>query len=179
EAIEILNNNLKNNNIKNVNTVKAAIGTDGKFIDFVTYPGFNVINHHSAWQPALYTKLLVRLFTAQRDCRKSNERVCAVSLGRIISDYCPDRVNVLKIDAEGSEYEVFRNLSNEDFGKIDKIIMEFHEYYPGNRHKELVSILASKGFNVRVEKPMFDYYFGKCGFIWAWKDKKKEEKCIQ
>lgn len=170
ESINILNTNLERNGIENAKTIRAALGIDGQYMEFITYPGFNVINHRRTWQPTLYTKTLVNLLTTQWRHKKITEKAPTMSLGRIIDDNCLDKVDLLKMDIEGCEYEVFRNLSDRHFGKIKRIAMEYHEYCSGNKGPELISILRYKKYNVKVQKPLLDYYFGKCGFIWAWRD---------
>ncbi|MGA1825531.1 MAG: FkbM family methyltransferase [bacterium] len=171
ESIYVLKNNLNKNSIKNVKTIKAAIGIDGQDVELITYPGFNVINHQSIQKPTLFTRILVNLLTTQWRCKKAIEKVPSVSLDRIIMENNLDKIDFLKLDAEGCEYEIFRNLSDNNFNKIDKIAMEFHEYLSGNSHQELVSILEAKGYKLKLQKPLIDYYLvGRCGFIWAWKD---------
>ena len=172
-SIDILNMNLERNDIKNVKTVKAAVGLPGEYLDIVTYPGFNAINHQSDMRPTFRTRMLVKILTSQRQCRKVIERVPAISLGEIIDENNLEKVDFLKIDAEGCEYKIFRNLSDEHFNKIEKIAMEFHEYHPDNDYRELVSILKNRGYYLEVERPFFDYRLvGKCGFIWARRHKR-------
>ncbi|MBI4650531.1 FkbM family methyltransferase [Candidatus Desantisbacteria bacterium] len=172
ESIDILALNLQKNNLNNVKIIKAAIGLDEKHIDLITYPGFNVINHQIDQKPTLCTRILVKLLTSQLKFKKVTKRVNTISLDRIIDDNNLSKIDLLKIDGEGCEYEIFRNLSNKHFDKIEKIIMEFHEYHPDNKHQELISILKFKGYEVNLVKPFFDYYLvGKCGFIWAKRNK--------
>jgi len=49
-----------------------------------------------------------------------------VSLHSILEDNKIERVDVLKIDCEGSEYEIFKHASKKDLNKIDYIIGEYH-----------------------------------------------------
>ncbi len=174
ESIRVLEMNLKKSGISNVKTVKAAIGRDGGHVDIITYPGFNVINHQADMKPTLFTRALVYLLTSQCRCRRAIEKVPSVSLARLMDSNGLDKIDLLKIDAEGCEFDIFRNLPDGHLKRIKKIAMEFHEYHPGNYCRELVDILQSKGFKVKVQKPWFDYYLvGKCGFIWAWKNSYK------
>jgi len=169
--INVLNTNLAKNNIKNVKTIKAAVGLDGSYIELVTYPNFNVINHQTSQKPTFLTQMIFYLLSGQWRWERNIEKVPTISLGKIIDDAGLKQVDFLKIDCEGCEFDIFRNLSDEYFNRIEKIVMEFHEYHPSNKYEELVSILENKGYNVIIEKPLIDYYLvGKCGFIWARRD---------
>jgi len=171
ESIDVLDMNLKKNDIKNVKTIRAAIGPDGRNVEIITYPGFNVINHQTDMKPTFFTKMLVRLLTGQWKSKTVIETVPAISLGSIIDSYDLEKIDLLKIEAEGCEFELFRSISDKHLDKIEKIAMGFHEYRPENKHQELVSILEARGYKVKVEKPLIDYYLvGKCGFIWAQKN---------
>src|SRR5438876_1220346 len=74
------------------------------------------------------------------------------TLQRILDENGVDRVNYLKCDCEGGEYEIFRSLDDATFARIDKIAMEFHEYSPEQNRQELIDILQKHGFKVQVEK---------------------------
>ena len=171
ESIDVLHMNLKKNNIGNVETIRAAMGFDDGYVEITTYPGFNVIDHPMKQKPTFLTKMLVYSLTGQWKYKKVTEKFPSVSLEKIMDNNHLERINFLKINAEGCEFDIFRNLSDKCFDKIEKIAMEFHEYYPGNKYQELEAILKSKGYKVTVEKPLIDYYLvGKCGFIWAKKN---------
>ena len=49
-----------------------------------------------------------------------------VNLHRILEDNKIDRVDILKTDCEGSEYDIFNKSSVEDLKKIDLIVGEYH-----------------------------------------------------
>jgi hypothetical protein len=76
-------------------------------------------------------------------------------------------VNLLKVDCEGAEYEIFRKLAPEHWSRIERIAMEFHDLRPGDRHEELVEILKQHGFHVEIRKPFFQYHFLRFGELWA------------
>ena len=78
-----------------------------------------------------------------------------------------DRVNYLKCDCEGGEYEIFRGLDDDTWNRIDKVAMEFHEYAPGQHRSELIEMLNRHGFKVEVHKSWFEYTFMKYGMLWA------------
>lgn len=53
-------------------------------------------------------------------------RVAAMTVDRIISDYDLEKIDILKIDIEGAEKEVFSD-SSAWIDKVDSIIVELHE----------------------------------------------------
>src|SRR5262249_33517328 len=160
-AIDVLRMNLGRNGITNVTPVHAAAGIDGGNFEIVTYPGFNIVNHHAGWRPKKWTKFFIWLLYRKYQSDPIVERSPVRSLRRMLDEYSIDRVNYLKCDCEGSEYEIFRTLDGETFSRIDKIAMEFHEYAPGQHCQELVDLLQRHGFAVEIHKPWFEYAFMK------------------
>lgn len=73
-----------------------------------------------------------------------------------IEQYCKDknisRIDFLKIDCEGAEYEIFDNLSNGFISNvIKKIVMEHHDdIVEGRTHNDIVKILENNNFEVKV-----------------------------
>lgn len=73
-----------------------------------------------------------------------------------IEDYCKensiDKIDFLKIDCEGAEYEIFDNLSTEFIRKVvKKIVMEHHDdIIPGRTHEDIVKILKANNYQVEV-----------------------------
>jgi FkbM family methyltransferase len=68
-------------------------------------------------------------------------------------------VDLLKIDCEGMEYEVFKALGSEVLSHLDAIACEYHPQ-PGHSVNELDSLMRGSGFNVqRPDLPL--------GVLWA------------
>lgn len=167
ESFDLMQLNIKKNGIRNIQPVQAAVGIEGKCLEIVKYPGFNAINHLNGNTPTIVTKLLVGFLTSQGLRRRVIEKISTISLDHIIEENKIDRIDYLKLDCEGGEFNILRTLSDKGFAKICKIAMEFHEFKLGDRYQELVDILKSKGFEVEVEKSPLSYLAAKCGFIWA------------
>jgi FkbM family methyltransferase len=166
-VIDCLDVNVRLNEIKNVTTVNAAVGRDGDVLEFLDYPSFNIITHQVGVRPAMITRFLIRLLLFGRRVEPVPVRAPCVSLGTVMDELDLEVVDYLKIDCEGGEYEIFRTLADEHWGRIRRIAMEFHELQPGHRHNELVELLEAQGFEVEIRKPFFDYHFMKFGELWA------------
>lgn len=59
-----------------------------------------------------------------------------------------DRINILKIDIEGSEYAVFKALDDAELSKIETIVAELHPV-DGERIPDLIRLLESKGLALK------------------------------
>ncbi|MEK6968714.1 MAG: FkbM family methyltransferase [Nanoarchaeota archaeon] len=78
-------------------------------------------------------------------------KVKTTTLKEIVEKHNIPRIDYLKIDAEGAEYEIILNAPDSIWKKIDKIALEYHDHLShGHTYKELVNFLTSKGFKVRI-----------------------------
>jgi hypothetical protein len=68
-------------------------------------------------------------------------------------------INLLKLDIEGAEYSVLKNLSSYYFKKINQIFLEFH-----GSPVELNSILKKEGYHTEYRESIET---DTCGFIYA------------
>jgi len=100
------------------------------------------------------------------------EIVQATTLADIIIENNLRRVDYLKMDAEGAEYDILFNCSKDTLAKVRRLVMEYHEFegHPQG-HLDLVKVLHSHDFNVVVEAGIFPqrFLFG-TGIIKAWRD---------
>ena len=74
-----------------------------------------------------------------------------------------EHCNFLKLDCEGSEYEIIRHLPSEYFQKIDKMIIEYHmaDTHP-ELLDELMQILKSHNYEFKIKT-----LFNDIGFLYA------------
>jgi FkbM family methyltransferase len=64
-----------------------------------------------------------------------------ITIKDILEKYNLERINFLKVDIEGFEYDVFNDLDEETLDRIDKISIEVHDV---NRNHELAEKFAGK-----------------------------------
>lgn len=69
--------------------------------------------------------------------------VPAVALSTILSAY-PGDVDLVKLDVEGAEYEIVQQTPIELLGKVQWMVVEYHDV-PGHDLQELASCLAAAG----------------------------------
>jgi hypothetical protein len=65
-----------------------------------------------------------------------------------------DYIDILKIDIEGSEYEILPSISDECYSKIRQITVEFHDFIDTElkiKTEEIINKLELLGFN-RISK---------------------------
>lgn len=73
--------------------------------------------------------------------------VSATTLGQVFADAAVDRCRLLKLDCEGSEYEIFAKLPDALLARIENMIVEAHPARGGSPD-ELAAHLRRKGFTV-------------------------------
>jgi len=87
---------------------------------------------------------------------KNYIEVKCISLDALIFKYNLNKIDVLKMDIEGYEYEIFKNLQNDTLNNINKIILEFH----ANENNKLDTI-KEKLLNCGYKLETFDLSFNK------------------
>lgn len=70
------------------------------------------------------------------------------TLSHAIKESGVGRIDLLKIDVEGSELDVLKGIGEHDWGRIGQIVAEIHDVE--NRIESACSILSKQGFSVSV-----------------------------
>lgn len=87
----------------------------------------------------------------------------SISLQKFFDENQIKHCNFLKLDCEGAEYEIIKNLPLEYFQKIDKLVIEYHM---ADSHPEflieLKEILLRQNFEIETKK-----LFSDIGFLYA------------
>jgi FkbM family methyltransferase len=84
-----------------------------------------------------------------------------ISLNDIRNQYNLEKIDILKIDIEGSEYEILESMDHKDFDGIDQITIEFHDFLDpsiSSRTKDIVEKIEKIGYKT-INKGT-DYKFG-------------------
>ncbi len=80
--------------------------------------------------------------------------VQTITLQDILDKYHLDHIDCLKLDCEGSEYEIMGSLSPELWKKIHRIVMECHDVDQERNLKTLQTLLKDKGYPIIKTQPI-------------------------
>ncbi len=85
---------------------------------------------------------------------KTNKKIKinCISLNELFEKNKIDKCDLLKIDAEGSEYDILYNATDETLKKIKKITLEWENVDERDNVFQLEHFLKRRGFNVVVNK---------------------------
>jgi phthiocerol/phenolphthiocerol synthesis type-I polyketide synthase E len=88
-----------------------------------------------------------------RDAARNQEVVATPlrALSDVIADEGLERVDLLKVDVEGSEWDVLAGLRDEHWPRIRQIVLEVHNRQNG-RSDDIEALLRRRGFRVTVER---------------------------
>jgi FkbM family methyltransferase len=76
----------------------------------------------------------------------------SMTLAQIIEKNGIRRVDLLKIDCEGAEYDILMGADDATLGKIDKISMEYHNIDESRTAGHMKRFLEGKGYSVEMGK---------------------------
>lgn len=95
-------------------------------------------------------------------------RVKATILDEILKINNIQKVDLLKIDAEGAEYPILLNASAQMLQKVNKIILEYHDYLShGYTYQDIQNHLETTGFEVKRIANIFQRNVSKLGKLIA------------
>ncbi|NLC29778.1 MAG: FkbM family methyltransferase [Chloroflexi bacterium] len=72
-----------------------------------------------------------------------------ITLEQLINEKVGGKIDLLKLDCEGAEYEILMNQDAMLFDMIDRIIMEYHDLDARFCHQELIRQMIQFGYRVR------------------------------
>ncbi|HCY74981.1 MAG TPA: FkbM family methyltransferase [Ignavibacteriales bacterium] len=128
---KILSENLKKNNVGNVEVIGKAVWIDNNFIE---------LSLEGADGATIYSKTNL-------------VKIPSIRLRDMINKEL--RIDMLKIDIEGAEYEVLLDCSD-SLSKVDNIFVEYHSYINSNQNlSEIIRILEKNSFRYFI-KPVND-----------------------
>jgi len=139
ESFEILEKNLKLNNLTNVKPFHAAIS---KVTEQITL----YIDKNNQIGNSIF----------KTDEMTESERVNSFNLGDFVKNNKIEKIDFLKIDCEGAEFEILLNLNKELLKNINRISMEVHENNNTNSIDELEDFLRNNNFKVKISSLLDD-----------------------
>jgi len=149
-SFELLEKNLSINNIQNVNSYPIAIWSQAGdiFLDL------------SSGEPLKITS------SKEGQVSKFSEGVTvhAITLNDFISEKQIHRIDLLKLDCEGAEYEILLEAPKMTLKKIDRIIMEYHDVNDDLKHDKLIRFLQNEGYQVKTNP---NFVHDDIGYLYA------------
>lgn len=138
KTFEILNKNVYLNDLKNVEVFK--LGIDGrKGIQRFYSTLFSIFN-------TSYPEL-------RSDKKHLDETIInTITINDLFEDLNIKKIDFLKMDCEGAEYNAMFNTKQEYFEKIKKIAMELHYPIQKYTYEDMIIFLTEKGYKVSYDK---------------------------
>lgn len=136
-SFAMLQQNVALNKLSNIRCYRCAVsGRTGKSALYIT-------NVSSTQDTMIMTRVPVQGL-------KETEDIDCLSLDDLFPRCKIEHCNFLKVDVEGSEFNIFSSASRETLRRIDRIAMEYHEMGSG-KSCDLAGILQSQGFCVQTK----------------------------
>ncbi len=177
-TLDCLRLNVESNGLRNVVVVAAAAGATEGAMELVYNPGFEAHAHGASVQAPWYYRgrwaARISRWVGRRGANLAFGQRIAVrqmSLAAIMDEYRLDKVNYLKIDCEGGEYDALRGMDAAHWARVERAVVEYHDFGRDRRHGQLVKILQDNGFDVVVVRTWLTRFIGllggQTGMIWA------------
>lgn len=137
-SYSLLKKNVSQNKLKDVQIINAAVaGKAGKMNFYTSKSEFNPWGRGDSLNQNKFNN-------------KTESKIVPVSVVKL-SSYIKDKVDLLKLDIEGSETEVIKEIEQK-LKYINQIILEFHYsiYNPNNDFFAITNILSKNGYKLDI-----------------------------
>ena len=147
---ELLQSNVKLNGINNIIAENKAIGKEDGSFRFYIRPG-KLKKGEVAYNSGGHSFHLIKDSESFVD-------VPTLSFDSLVNQFKLDKIDFLKLDCEGAEFDILYNASEESIAKISKIAMECHPF-ENNTMEGMMNFLQQHGFECTAEKDRkYDLY---------------------
>lgn len=154
ENFVYLQQNKEINNLSNLKIFNKAVTSTGSNVDLFI----------SAMDTSCHSLYKVR---ATKDTKRAIQ-IQSTTLKDMFEENKLDKINFLKIDAEGAEFDIILNAPKVTLEKVDKIIVEYHDgVFSGFNHYDIKNYLECCGFEVTIKCSFFGSVLLKTGLILA------------
>ena len=134
ETFKLLKYNLKLNSTFNVTANKLGVSKKSGSAIFYTYPASGLSSLSNKRKGAV------------------REKVKLTTLGEIFKTENLRSLDLIKMDTEGAEYEILMNAPDNVLFKVKNIVLEYHDSLTEYKHKDIIKLLKSKNFNIKVKR---------------------------
>jgi FkbM family methyltransferase len=142
-TFDLLKKNVLNNNFKNIHLFNKAISNRDGNVSF--------------YNNSLYSGSLI-MGTVKREGVDNRSIVKCLSLSKLIQDENINNIDFVKMDIEGSETKVIRDLyKNNCLKKINKLIIEYHHKINNQKSNlsKFLDLFEKSGFEYQIDAKCF------------------------
>ena len=139
KTFEVLKKNISQNSLKNVHLFNSAVTDKNGKIDFF-------IDSKSPGSLVMSTK--------QERMPKDKVTVDCLALSSLIKNKSISKIDYIKMDIEGSEWEVIQDLNkNNQLKNVAKFSIEYHHKITGQKSKlsEFLQVFENNGFEYQID----------------------------
>jgi FkbM family methyltransferase len=149
-SYRLLAKNLSANHLTNIEIFQIAVwGSDGELqLDL------------SSGEPLQ----IASMTGAHEEVHSAAIAVPAMSLQSLMDQQKLDRIDLLKLDCEGAEYEILMKAPASILENIERMIMEYHDLNETANHKVLSAFLESQGYRVQLTR---NFVHDNIGYLYA------------
>lgn len=90
---------------------------------------------------------------------ENSQKIQTTTLNKIFIKHSIEKCDLLKIDAEGSEFSILLSTPIEILNKINAIYLEYHEFGK-HKHQELSNFLINQRYKIQVYPAHYDKRMG-------------------
>ena len=152
ESFDLLKANLELNGIDNVKAFAEAVWSENGYLKLDS----------TAAEPSQFISSAAEATPAGSD----QTLVPAITLTDVLAQNNLEACDLLKLDCEGAEFPILFSASGELLGKIERIILEYHDNAGEDTHQELARYLSERGFEIRITPNTVHAYLG---YLFAWR----------
>ncbi|NDK08118.1 FkbM family methyltransferase [Candidatus Gracilibacteria bacterium] len=157
ETFKILEKNIKSNNLANVKIYNKAVSGSNGELEFYSFGDMEGGTGNTLEKSQVNFSNI------------NNYKVEVVKL----SDIGLKHINLLKIDIEGSEGKVFKDIDKSFINNIDRIILEYHydEKISDNKLSDIISVLENNNFHILININSFVTFYAYYSDFLRWNNK--------
>lgn len=145
-SFDLLAANLELNGVKNVKAFEEAVWSENGRLRLDLTPG----------EPSQFIS-----GAAEGTLNDSGQTMIpAITLSEVFAKMNLDHCDLLKLDCEGAEFPILFSVSDELLGKIERIILEYHDDASDYNHQDLANYLSERGYQVQITPNYVHSYLG-------------------
>lgn len=148
DSVALLRQNLKSNHVNNVEIIENGLWHEISLqtLNLINYEPLQAITHNSELMLPGQIQFETQTLTS------------------FIREHQLTRIDLLKSDSEGAEYDFLLTSSADVLQVIQRIMMEYHDLDDERDHRKLAEFLTANGFQVRLTP---NQVHGNIGYLYA------------